>query len=88
MPRGRDLFVFQDGRTQATITDFQVGIDKLEILNNKTLTFKDVHISAGVSGVTVIDVADAHITLVGVRSQALSGGDFIFSTSDHALGVA
>ena len=84
---GRDLFVFQDGKTHATITDFQVGMDKIEILNNKTLTFKDVHISAGASGVAVIDIADAHITLVGVRPQAVSGEDFIFSTTDHVLGV-
>lgn len=85
---GRDLFVFQNGKTLATITDYVAGQDKIEILNNSGFTFANVQINAGANASANIDIGGTHITLTGVGPQSITKDDFIFATSDHPLGMS
>src|SRR5215471_367564 len=72
---GADTFVFdQAGPTNATITDFLPGTDKIELDGLQSSTTAGVN---EVNGNTVIDVGDDHITLAGVMPNQLSPDDFI-----------
>ena len=74
---GNDTFVFQNGLTQATITDFQVGHDIIELLNPQAKGFADLQIRT-IGQNTTIDVGSTHLNLLGVQANQLSNHDFIF----------
>ena len=72
---GADKFVFdQAGPTNATITDFLPGTDKIELDGLQSSTTAGVN---QVNGNTVLDVGDDQITLAGVTPNRLSPNDFI-----------
>src|SRR5262245_8334335 len=73
---GADKFVFDDGRTNATIMDFKPGQDKLEFDSFDLHDLRDVRIKAD-HGNTVLDIGDDHIVLAGVSPSQLSVHDFI-----------
>ena len=84
---GNDTFVFQNGLTQATITDFQVGHDIIELLNPQAKGFADLQIHM-IGQNTTIDVGSTHLNLLGVQSNQLSNHDFIFGGGNTTpLGV-
>ena len=74
---GADHFVFDKGRTNATITDFQPGLDKLEFNHANGLDWNDVHLWSNRNG-TVVLVGDDRIELPGLRPYELHKHDFIF----------
>jgi hypothetical protein len=72
---GVDKFVFdQAGPTNATITDFLPGTDKIEFDGLQSSTTAALN---GVNGNTVLNVGDDQITLAGVTPNQLSPNDFI-----------
>ena len=72
---GADKFVFdQVGPTNATITDFLPGTDKIELDGLQSSTAAGVN---EVNGNTVIHVGDDQITLAGVTPNRVSPDDFI-----------
>ena len=74
---GADKFVFdQAGPTDATITDFRPGTDKIELDGLQHLRRGDLRVNE-VNGNTVIHVGDDQITLAGVTPHQLSPQDFI-----------
>lgn len=84
---GNDTFVFQNGLTQATITDFQVGHDIIELLNPQAKGFADLQIHT-IGQNTTIDVGSTHLNLLGVQANQLSNHDFIFGGGNTSpLGV-
>ena len=74
---GADKFVFNQGATQAKITDFEPGTDKLMFEDAGCLDWRDVDIRSD-HGNAVVSVGDDHITLVGVRPHELTKHDFLF----------
>jgi hypothetical protein len=73
---GADEFIFGKGPTDATITDFKLGQDKLEFDGLGNLTYRDVHISYS-HGNVVVQVGADHIELVGVHTNHLGASDFL-----------
>src|SRR6516225_2589183 len=72
---GADKFVFDQAvPTNATITDFLPGTDKIELDGLQSSTAAGVN---EVNGNTVIHVGDDQITLAGVTPNRLSPDDFI-----------
>ena len=72
---GADKFVFDQAvPTNATITDFLPGTDKIELDGLQSSTAAGVN---EVNGNTVIHVGDDQITLAGVTPNQLSPDDFI-----------
>src|SRR6516164_9407794 len=72
---GADKFVFDQAvPTNATITDFLPGTDKIELDGLQSSTAAGVN---EVNGNTVIQVGDDQITLAGVTPNQLSPDDFI-----------
>ena len=74
---GADKFVFNQGATQAKITDFEPGTDKLMFEDAGCLDWRDVDIRSD-HGNAVVSVGDDRITLVGVRPHELTKHDFLF----------
>ena len=71
---GADRFVVGAG-TQAIITDFAPGEDRVEILGGWTI--RDVQLWS-MPGGTLLQVGDVAIGLVGVQSWQLGAADFRF----------
>lgn len=63
---GADTFVIGQGRINATITDFTVGVDKLQFDNAGKLGSRDVHVRQD-HGNTVVTVGDDQVVLQGVN---------------------
>ena len=63
---GADTFVIGEGRIRATITDFTVGVDKLQFDNAGKLGSRDVHVRQD-HGNTVVTVGDDQVVLQGVN---------------------
>jgi Ca2+-binding RTX toxin-like protein len=85
---GSDQFVFHRG-TKATITDFEVGQDKLVFENSggngragykkaDGFDYSDVRVHS-VDGNAVIDLPGTHIELVGVTPEQVSAQFFLFA---------
>lgn len=74
---GADTFAFNDPGTHAHITDFQPGIDRIEIDRGARVDFDDVHLHAS-HGNAMVDVAGEHILLADVTPTQLSAHDFVF----------
>jgi len=62
---GADTFVIEQGRINATITDFQVGVDKLQFDNAGKLGFGHIQVRQD-HGNTVITAGDDRVVLTGV----------------------
>lgn len=75
--KGADIFKLGDYPVSATITDFKAGQDLIDILTARQLKFSDLQIKT-INGNTTIDIANDHITLVGVNQNQISPKDFIF----------
>jgi peroxidase len=73
---GADHFVFGQGATRATITDFEPGVDMLEF-EDGNLDWHDVRISSA-HGNALVSVGNDQIELIGVRPYELHRYDFIF----------
>jgi Animal haem peroxidase/Peptidase M10 serralysin C terminal len=76
---GADIFNFNaHTKTQATVTDFERGVDHIQIddIKGKHDTFRDLDISQNRAGDVVIDIGQTHIVLQGVHQ--VSSSDFIF----------
>lgn len=63
---GADTFVIGQGRIYATITDFTLGVDKLQFENAGKLGSRDVHVRQD-HGNTVVTVGDDQVVLQGVN---------------------
>jgi Ca2+-binding RTX toxin-like protein len=75
---GADQFVFSAKGTNATITDFQAGVDKLVFQNLGDIDVHDIYIKND-HGNAIIDVAGVHIQLTGVAANHVNSHDFIVS---------
>src|SRR5262249_5552982 len=83
---GADKFVLKPNST-VTITDFEVGIDKLVVqaadqTANQAHAGKDAHADVQVhshDGNTIIDTAGVHIELVGVKPAQITDIDHLFA---------
>jgi peroxidase len=73
---GDDDFVFGRG-TNARITDFTPGHDKLEFDRAAGLDLRDVHVHFE-QGAVVVEVAGDRIELAGLHRGQLSAHDFVF----------
>jgi peroxidase len=75
---GADTFVIKFG-TKATITDFEVGEDKLEFQDQQGHTVKsdDADVQAHAGNATV-DLASIHVELVGVKPAQITDIDHLF----------
>ena len=66
---GADTFVVGGpGRTNATITDFKLGVDKLQFDNVDKHDYRDVQVRQD-HGNLVVTVGDDHVVLTGVNLQ-------------------
>lgn len=74
---GDDKFVFDKGATQAKITDFDPGNDKLVFQDARWLDWNDVYIRAS-NGNALVSIGDDQIELIGVRPYELTKHDFLF----------
>ncbi len=75
--QGADQFVFGHG-TNAVITDFKPGQDKIVSDDAGSLGFHDVHIKADHSN-TVVEANGNHIVLTGVSPYQLHAYDFVYN---------
>ena len=74
----RDLFVFQTGGGNDTVTDFENGVDKIQFRSiTGTTQFSDLSISNNAAGDVVITYSEGTITLTGITS-GIDASDFIF----------
>lgn len=73
--RGADRFVFAVGDGRETITDFQDGIDRIQI-ERGDLVFSDLTIRQSGAN-TVISFDDVSITLLAVDQGQITGVDFL-----------
>jgi peroxidase len=77
---GADIFNFNaHTKTQATVTDFERGVDHIQIddIKGRHDTFRDLDISHNRAGDVVIDLGQTHIVLQG--GHQVSSSDFIFN---------
>jgi peroxidase len=71
---GADTFVIGQGRINATITDFQLGVDKLNFENAGKLDYRHVQVRQD-HGNVVVTVGDDHVVLQGVNLHQLHPHD-------------
>jgi len=71
---GADTFVIGQGRINATITDFKLGVDKLEFENAGKLDDRHVQVRQD-HGNVVLTVGDDHVVLQGVNLHQLHPHD-------------
>jgi len=71
---GADTFVIGQGRINATITDFQLGVDKLNFENAGKLDYRHVQVRQD-HGNVVVAVGDDHVVLQGVNLHQLHPHD-------------
>jgi Ca2+-binding RTX toxin-like protein len=71
---GADTFVIGQGRISATITDFQLGVDKLEFDNAGKLGNHNVQVRQD-HGNVVLTAGDDHVVLQGVNLHQLHPHD-------------
>jgi peroxidase len=71
---GADVFVFGKGQTNATITDFQVGVDKLQFENASRFDLRNAQVRQD-HGNVVVTVGDDHVVLQGVNPHQLHPHD-------------
>ncbi|GFE49041.1 hypothetical protein So717_07940 [Roseobacter cerasinus] len=74
---GADVFVFETGTGSDTITDFEDGIDQIQI-SGTALTFADLTITAQGGDAVVAFGADNQITVSNIDPTLLTETDFIF----------
>jgi VCBS repeat-containing protein len=67
---GRDTFVFEQAGGSDTVTDFQVGVDRIELLGTslKRMAFSDTNKDGSVD--CVLTLENGSVTLLGVASVA------------------
>ena len=73
---GKDVFVFAKGAGADTITDFQDGVDRIQI-NIPSVKFADVSISDATDG-ALVAVGGIRIMLSGIDATQLTQADFVF----------
>jgi Ca2+-binding RTX toxin-like protein len=86
---GADVFdVSATGASQTLITDFQSGVDKIQIgdLPGKNDTVRDLDIISTKGGNTVIDAGNDLLVLQGVGNVARS--DFVFTGNQTAISTS
>jgi peroxidase len=71
---GADTFVIGKGPINATITDFQLGVDKLEFENAGKLDQRNVQVGQD-HGNLVVTAGDDHVVLTGVNLHQLHPHD-------------
>src|SRR5690348_1492386 len=71
---GADLFDFGKGGTNATITDFQVGVGKLQFENAGKYDLRNAQVRQD-HGSVVVTVGDGHVVLQGVNLHQLHPHD-------------
>jgi peroxidase len=71
---GADTFVIGKGHINATITDFQLGVDKLNFENAGKLDYRHVQVGQD-HGNVVLTVGDDHVVLQGVNVHQLHPHD-------------
>jgi peroxidase len=71
---GADTFVIGKGHINATITDFQLGVDKLDFENAGKLDYRHVQVRQD-HGNVVLTVGDDHVVLQGVNVHQLHPHD-------------
>jgi len=74
---GADSFRFNDLSNHSTITDFQLGLDKIEIDTSIASDFASLNIR-DVGGSSVVSTGDVEIVLTGVAMANLSSANFDF----------
>lgn len=74
---GADKFVIAKGATQAKITDFEPGIDKIVFADSSNLDWHDAKIKSD-HGNAIVSLGNDRIELVGVNPYELSRYDFLF----------
>ena len=74
---GVDVFIFEGAFGNDTITDFEDGIDLLD-LEGTGLSFTDLSISASDSDTLIEDGLGNSITLTGIDSSLITVDDFFF----------
>ncbi|HEV2531364.1 Ig-like domain-containing protein [Phenylobacterium sp.] len=78
---GHDIFLFGTASGQATIADFQAGVDDIEVDHTLAASFADIvsHAVQTSAGDVVITFDATHVlTLKHVALASLSAGDFLF----------
>ena len=78
---GADVFVFANGFGSDTISDFEVGIDRLDFrLNSQINSLADFNAAAiSFSGNTLVSLTDGStIVISGILEAQLTAGNFIF----------
>ena len=73
---GADLFVFASGGGTEVVTDFENGIDRIQITNGAT-SFSDLSMTAQGFGVQVT-YTNAVINVYNISIDTLTADDFIF----------
>ena len=82
---GDDTFVFSAGFGDDTLSDFAVGVDKIDLSALNVGTFADLlGKTADIDGEAVVTLADGTISLSGVTKAQLVEGDFIGLDPDTA----
>lgn len=76
---GADIFEFGDVRSGADIiSDFQVGVDKIEFDLLNVNSMRDITITSQADGDALITWNGGSIELQGVSAASLSAADFLF----------
>lgn len=75
---GADVFVFDDAGVWAEkVTDFEDGIDRIDLSGTGLAGFDDVSVWQ-TSGGTIVNYGTASILLMGIDHTLLDAGDFLF----------